>query len=748
MSGSARVVPLKAPLQNPELSPTERAQLARLPAPLHSVREKGKQMLAALLRNLFDKTDDALFELADKATNNHAQNLFFESMREVRIHRRGIENRFAQAVDRAFLQLTEPALSKSTEDAYTHATLEELALVKNEDLEAMVAADSMVNRANEHYAESVQHLTLRIDHLVPLKVYQQNNPLGPQVLCRAFMDYAKGLNADIKAKLVLFKLFDKWVLSDLQAVYDTANQLMVDANILPSLKQDLKQARQTEHAAVNNGPAAREGDAEPSSAGSRTARPGLGEGVIVDETLRSLRELLAPPEEHAAQARAAAPLSSADLMALLSQLQHQQPTSQGPVILSDLLAPQVSGQVLGQIDSDVIHLVDMLFEFILEDRNLAAPMKAQLARLQIPILKVAITDNSFFSKGGHPARRLLNEMATAAVGWQADTQGKDLLYPRICTIVQRLLDEFEADTHIFADLLADFVSFIEKEQYRAAILEQRTLDAESGKARAEESRKRVSEVLDGVIGARTLPAAVSSLLRETWSNVLFLIRLKQGEETAEWRQAVQTAEDLVWSVTAPMAGDDRQRLLKLVPDLLQRLRQGLESVAHNPYDTIQLMKQLEPLHMAQLKADSPPKAAATPVKPEAPDVSPDNVMAPVMTAAPKPTETSVHSASCTQSPADEVWLRQVDKLTQGSWFEMEEPQGQAYRCRLAAILKPVSKYIFVNRSGMKVAEKSREGLAQALQQGTLRQLDDGMLFDRALESVIGDLRNSRSGSAP
>jgi hypothetical protein len=90
-------------------------------------------------------------------------------------------------------------------------------------------------------------------------------------------------------------------------------------------------------------------------------------------------------------------------------------------------------------------------------------------------------------------------------------------------------------------------------------------------------------------------------------------------------------------------------------------------------------------------------------------------------------------------------LALVGNITQGTWFEMQGDNGEKYRCRLAAIIRPAGKYIFVNRSGMKVAEESRETLALALQQKRLSILDDGMLFDRALEAVIGNLRDKRPG---
>ncbi|RYZ89997.1 MAG: DUF1631 family protein, partial [Moraxellaceae bacterium] len=94
-------------------------------------------------------------------------------------------------------------------------------------------------------------------------------------------------------------------------------------------------------------------------------------------------------------------------------------------------------------------------------------------------------------------------------------------------------------------------------------------------------------------------------------------------------------------------------------------------------------------------------------------------------------------------PEGDQHLVLVGNITQGSWFEMQSDDGQKFRCRLAAIIRATGKYIFVNRSGMKVAEETRMTLAMALKSGRLQVLDDGMLFDRALEAVIGNLRANR-----
>ncbi|WP_280633894.1 DUF1631 family protein [Pseudomonas fluorescens] len=96
-------------------------------------------------------------------------------------------------------------------------------------------------------------------------------------------------------------------------------------------------------------------------------------------------------------------------------------------------------------------------------------------------------------------------------------------------------------------------------------------------------------------------------------------------------------------------------------------------------------------------------------------------------------------------PADDVGLLQVDQLHLGSWVEFQEDDDNALRCKLAAIIEATGKYVFVNRTGLKVLEHSRTSLALEFRRGAARLLDDTLLFDRALESVLGNLRQLNRG---
>src|SRR5690606_28671715 len=212
-----------------------------LPLPLIRLRDTSTEKLKALLGRMFDSADDALFELADRAGSNSDQSLYFDAMREVRLKRKQIEMTFLQGVARAFADLPRERAEARSESVVDFETLD---LVQNDELEERVAIDSMVSRATSQQGRELQHLTLRIDCLMrPVPVTDASNPLGPRVLCQTFGASCQELTVEIRAKLVLLKLFDIFTLSGLQELYQAANALLVEQGVMPDLKAAAKPMR-------------------------------------------------------------------------------------------------------------------------------------------------------------------------------------------------------------------------------------------------------------------------------------------------------------------------------------------------------------------------------------------------------------------------------------------------------------------------------------------------------------------------
>ena len=738
---------------------------ARLPASLIQVRDRAATQLKQALQALFDNADDTLFDMADRATSNAEQNSFFEAMRDLRLKRKGIERGFLQRVFESFASLNQYVVGKApTLDA---VSFDSLSLVQNDELEETVALDSMIAKVLSRDHVALTHLTTRLNAVVSKKLDDKSNPLGPVSLSELFLESCSGLGVEIKVKLIILKLFEKYVLSGLDQLYTDANAVLIEAGVLPELK------------AVPARRAAAHGRPERSDTVEGFERSTGFADDEVREVFGALQELLSQTREGIAPRRQAPanamPISTSDLMRLLSHLQQRAPIqapsdvdlrAQLEHLLTRASAKSGRVRVVGEVDEDVINLVSMLFEFILDDRSLPDSLKALIARLQIPMLKVAVLDKTFFSRGSHPARRLLNEIAAAALGWgEHDSNQRDSLYQKIEQVVQRLLNDFTDDPAIFSELLADFLAFTGDERRRSELLEQRTRDAEEGSARAEMARREVEQALNERLLGRTLPEVVVRLLREAWSKVMMLTCLKHGTDSQQWQSALATMDELIWSVEPHDNPEARLRLLELVPGLLKALREGMASAAFDPFSTSEFFSQLEALHVqafqrfkraipdversATTDSDEVQRSALSAIGLELPllDLQPEEessisamveIVEEIVLEAPGQPRSEPQDEPVLAD--DDESLLYVDSLRVGSWVEFQEDDEHKLRCKLAAIIKPTGKYIFVNRTGMKVLEKTRMGLAVEFRRNAVRLLDDALLFDRALESVIGNLR--------
>lgn len=752
----------------PEHSPTSPA--GRLPVALIQVRDKAAQQLKQAMQALFDNADDTLFEMADRAASNAEQNAFFEAMRDLRLKRKSIERGFLQKVFESFSTLNQYEIGKAP--VLDTISSDSLSLVNNDTLEESVALDAMVARVVSRDGMSLGHLTTRLNAVISKKLEDKSNPLGPRMLCEQFLEACEGLGVEIRVKLIILKLFEKYVLTDLGELYAAANQHLVEAGVLPELKSALPVRRQPGRSAA----ASREVHEAAVSAAAAGDTGGYADDGV-QEVFGALQELLSQVRGTAVLPRrevpaGALPISSNDLMRLLSHMQQRLPASQVvddfdlrnqlENLLARASAKSGKARVVGEVDEDVINLVAMLFEFILDDRTLPDSLKALIGRLQIPMLKVAVLDKTFFSRGSHPARRLLNEIASAALGWSAQgDEQRDALYQRIEQVVQRLLNDFTDDPAIFSDVLAEFIAFTGDEKRRSELLEQRTRDAEEGRAKAEMARQQVEQALNERLLGKTLPEVVVRLLQDGWSKVLQLTSLKHGTDSVEWQAALTVMDDLVWSVEVHEAAEDRLRLLELVPSLLKSLREGLASAAIDPFVTSEFFSKLEAVHVQAFQRFKREMAEPEPVEQGSDDNLVDLGAGPLLELPPveldapaeapamvevveeivllAPGESRVQEPEVSL-PDDDEALQHVDSLRVGSWVEIQEDEEHKLRGKLAAIIKPTGKFIFVNRTGMKVMEKTRMGLAVEFRRGAIRLLDDALLFDRALESVIGNLR--------
>jgi Protein of unknown function (DUF1631) len=754
---SSKVVPLKPP------ATTAGRNTHTLPPILHSVRQTARRSLSGLLTTLFNNADDVLFEMADRSRNDVDQHMYFDSMREIRVQRKRIATEFGQRLYASFDALYESSKDGDEETADFETAVDNMALVKNDDLEISVAIAGIVSKVTSQFSLPVMQLTRRIDSLCPERtVTERLNPLGPHKLADAFVAATECLEIDIRVRIVLLKLFERFVMEHLGQCYEDANRLLAEAGVLPDLRDVMKRETNAARSAETQ---SRPVKAPPTVGG---VAQGVAHTTAGDSDFTVLQQLLAGNSTgpgHGGTAgtggalrgggfdatgagAVSSPLgpliSTPQLMSVLSAVQTD--ASAEPIdidhvpIAIDLRqlvlarAADVSGSAvggMGRSDEDTVNLLGMLFDYILNDRNLAIPMKALIGRLQIPMLKVAILDKTFFSRTSHPARQLLNELSSAGIGWSSSAELKrDALYNKIESVVLRVLNNFSEDPEIFGSLVGELRKFVQQDHHRVQIVEQRVKEVEAGRAKTVAAKHTVERLVNQKASGLRLPPDIGRFISDTWSRVLVYLCVRNGSEGPEWTEAVQTFDDLLWSVQplddiANLEHRDRGR-----DDLLGRIELGMEmiSLSGQEIDDAQTMLRRRLTEIADsdrafLEDDRPPA--------EPREVT---IMEEIVLTNPDELE-----AADVGEPEPEM-VREINRLTEGVWVEMTQDDGQKMRCKLAAIVKPGSKYVFVNRRGMKVAEKTRMALAVELKRKSIVILDESQVFDRALEAVIGNLR--------
>ncbi|MDL0430580.1 DUF1631 domain-containing protein [Marinobacter sp. TBZ242] len=716
-----------------------------VPAQVVRIRDTVVAGLGDLLQGAFDAVDDSLFELANNARSNNEQNRYFEAMREIRIKRKGVERHFQNAVAQLFANPPQSGSVAAEESLSGQTSSDSLSLVGDDDLEEQVALNAMITKSKVHFQGPLLQLQARFSAVYPGASEETPvNPMAPEHLCSAFVEAIQALEIQIRERLILLKQFDRYVVSNLGMLLDEANRILIQAGVIPNFRYQGKAGKQRDSSATG---------ATSESASETAAAAGSQQGHHEGAMFEQIRQMLAHQRANAGiPPRTSDPnvhlVGGAELANLLGSLPQQPPgekfsgnLSAGEPVMVDLhqIVQQLLAQsgstadgkkpALNEMDEDLINLVSMLFEFILDDYNLSAPVQVLISRLQIPILKVVIKDKTFFSKATHPARRLLNSLARAGIGWsESDEKTRDKLYEQIHAIVARILNEFDGDVTLFETLGEEFEQFLARENRKSSLVEQRTRESERGRIKSQKAQETVDQLLQKKLARYKLQEPVKNILLNGWSRVMFLAYLRDDVEH-RWLQTVRVVDDLIWCLHPHQDDEERDQWVRVVPGLLKSLRAGLEEVSYNSSRLDEMMSDLKHELTEAFRANALAEAMEDTPEPE-----------------PEEEELTGHQTAIQrqqelEDAAIAEHVAQIDAIEIGNWVEFNLVNGASFRCKLSAIIEEADCFVFVNRMGLKVIEKSRTDLAHEMRRGRLTVLEQGALIDRALDAVVGSLRS-------
>jgi len=707
------------------LNQFERARRAQVSAEtlamLHDCRDLLIEGATRVLTRQAEAMENTLLAMAERSPLLETRNSYYSAQ--------GILNRQANEL----LSACKDAFCQTFND-FAHnrekssgGDLLELSLVDDQDFEITLAVDKATSRLRFNCAEELVALDARVAHLLGRNDLAENdNPLGPRALCDAMLDGITRMQLEQDVRIVLLNQFDLVLTTELAHIYQGINRHLIDRGILPELKVGAKSRAQSAGSSQHGAAPAGAEPAMPGQPSNDMFRlfeqlahsSNQGPGIAGFSLLDSLSQL------------------KSGAMMLPGGLRYELPLLEAATVSNVLRSLQQSPvmQAASPLDAVLVDAVAMLFDVVFDEASIPDRLKAQIGRLQIPVLKAAMLDRNFFSQSNHPVRRMLDAIATLSVHLPDNETGNARL-EAISQVVSRVLDNFEQDISVFESAAAELEAM-------GSVLEdtlEETLDASlqpdivqiKQAERAELAPVIVHDVINRALKDQQVGDAVREFLRRDWAQLLTQDYINEGEQGAHFNSHVETMRELVWSVQPKADMDARLMLVRILPGLLKRLREGVAEIDLPQKLSDRFFATLVILHANAVRPNTQPVPL--------PDITPEEIeeLMPAPAAQAAETVTTESAAEPSVPEVEDEFTQRARALNKGDWVEFHYDDGTFRWARLGWISSIKNTYLFSDQDGMNSFSISLHRLADKLRRG------EAVLVERKsiTESAFGKLMN-------
>jgi hypothetical protein len=230
-----------------------------------------------------------------------------------------------------------------------------------------------------------------------------------------------------------------------------------------------------------------------------------------------------------------------------------------------------------QVERATIEIVALLFQSILMEERIPAVVRVWFARLQMPVLRVAVSEPDFFATVDHPARRLIDRMGACVMGFDATSRAvADTLEKEIKRVVQVVEAYPDTGRRVFQTVLTEFEKFLEH------YFKNENEMTRKGVSLAQQVEQRETLAIQYTIELRKMlnevpvQEGVREFLFHVWADVMAMTAVKHGAQGVETKAMKRVAADLIWSASAKVSREERAEVIRRLPPLLKTLREGMD----------------------------------------------------------------------------------------------------------------------------------------------------------------------------
>jgi len=393
-----------------------------------------------------------------------------------------------------------------------------------------------------------------------------------------------------------------------------------------------------------------------------------------------------------------------------------------------------------------IEVVALMFQSILAEERIPATVRVWFARLQIPVLRVALAEPEFFGALQHPARRLIDRMGSCVMGFESNITST-ALEMEIKRVVQVIEQYPETGRRVFQLVLDEFQKFLStylSAQGNASRFVTVAQQVEMKETLSVQYTIELRKLLDDV----PVRDEVREFLFKVWVEVLAVASVKFGLKHEETSSLKRVASDLLWAASAKPNRNDRARVIQQLPSILQRLRQGMGLLGYpaglqdqhikSVSDTLAdaFMSRTESIPQDRLDKLSERLAHLEDYLPESGvgDLDLDNESIEMITGVDASNIEVIKHGGSQPNEAMRAW---AVELQIGSWFGLDH-NGKLNSVQLAWRSDRGQLYLFVTNSGRCFLVQANR-VAAYLQAGLLVPSEDEALTVRATREALAKL---------
>ena len=697
--------------------------------------------------------EDAFFILRD--ARGLFQRRLVEIARRSGIHAPQAIDAFAREIETAYDELAASTKRDGFEQT-SGLTASRISLVGHDDLELEIRIGDLINRLKGN--ERIDRWRVQLRYMTLLdrpRMSAENNPAGLEPVSRALWAICRASDATLDQNLDCLERLEDELQAGLPDVYLELNTLLEKHGVAPTQVRPIQRgagsvpqtAPQQNDAAPKN----------PLSALQETLRQQLADDATPNPALTGAvsAESNGTPAAGNAALNVSAQTMLNHLMERLDTLEkkHGAARTDGPSLAAAgadeplrTLRAQDLDLPLGKPAAIALDTLSMIFDAIFATPDLPEVVKTIIGRLQIPLLKIAILDDTFFSNTQHPARQLINRMAHATLGL-AQEVGRDHPTCRQLTgLANSVRSALEANDGNLAPHLTALERMIEERDQATQLKSQPYLQLVLEHEQRLQAKAHAHTWLQAVLARCTEPS-IRRFLADYWLRVMQNAAGNGGPSGTPWQESRTTIEDLLWSIQPRQTPEERKRLVALVPSLLRRLNGELDALKVSTEERTPFLNRCFDLQTSALRnrPDVPAQSIEPPQSPLPQEAAP---LAPAERLTPSTqVEILERDGKLVQyfgTPSAPQSARRSGNTAphQGSWIEFRLPDDEILCGRLCGEAPDSGTLLFFNPDWGYAVALNRSDLLQQLQSGKARALRPSALFDEAAERALAQIARS------